>query len=301
VDCLKHCGLTFSRLPQPKNIMLVEGDKSEPFRIIDFGSAVEKGRNPFMDDSTEIYAPPEAPNPDRGNPEGYDVYALGITALRVLMPSMIAGESGIQCLGVVTTKELPDFDYDLRRWCEARAADNASRFQFKPLNAECRGLLRHPDLLSLIADMLSKDPRYAPPLSIVLRPDACSSARPAGSVHRRLRPCSAWDRSGARGWRRSKPGAWRAASAGPAGSPSTATILAVSGTPVGCTIIRNALPRVKLSGRAPCFPTFPCGRQDFGAGNFSKLSDHGWIKDIISRYSDGGEKLRVSQERFNLL
>ena len=152
-------------LSQPKNIMLVEGDKAEPFRIIDFGSAVEKGKNPFMDDSTEIYAPPEAPNPDRGNPEGYDIYALGITALRVLMPSMIAGESGIQCLGVVTTKELPDFDYDLRRWCEARAADNASRFQFKPLNAECRGLLRHPDLLSLIADMLSKDPRYSISLS----------------------------------------------------------------------------------------------------------------------------------------
>ncbi len=142
--------------------MLVEGVKAEPFRIIDFGSAVEKGKNPFMDDSTEIYAPPEAPNPDRGNPESYDIYALGITALRVLMPSMIAGESGIQCLGVVTTKELPDFDYDLRRWCEARAADNASRFQFKPLNAECRGLLRHPDLLALIADMLSKDPRSAP-------------------------------------------------------------------------------------------------------------------------------------------
>ena len=125
--------------------MLVEGDKAEPFRIIDFGSAVEKGKNPFMDDSTEIYAPPEAPNPDRANPEGYDIYALGITALRVLMPSMIAGESGIQCLGVVTTKELPEFDYDLRRWCEARAADNASRFLFKPLNAfaSSRSLVPH--------------------------------------------------------------------------------------------------------------------------------------------------------------
>jgi hypothetical protein len=157
---------------QPKNIMLVEGVKAEPFRIIDFGSAVEKGKNPFMDDSTEIYAPPEAPNPDRSNPEGYDIYALGITALRVLMPSMIAGESGIQCLGVVTTKELPDFDYDVRRWCEARAADNASRFQFKPLNAECRGLLRHPDLLALISDMLAKDPRsvsLAQPLVSFLR------------------------------------------------------------------------------------------------------------------------------------
>ena len=70
--------------------MLVEGDKAEPFRIIDFGSAVEKGKNPLMDDSTEIYAPPEAPNPDRANPEGYDIYALGITALQRLGPEWAA-------------------------------------------------------------------------------------------------------------------------------------------------------------------------------------------------------------------
>ena len=177
--------------------MLVEGDKAEPFRIIDFGSAVEKGKNPFMDDSTEIYAPPEAPNPDRANPEGYDIYALGITALRVLMPSMIAGESGIQCLGVVTTKELPEFDYDLRRWCEARAADNASRFLFKPLNAECRGLLRHPDLLSLIADMLSKDPRWV--FFAINMLSFFTYKCLAESDHQRRRRCSVLVRSGRRG------------------------------------------------------------------------------------------------------
>ena len=85
------------------------------------------------------------------------------------MPSMIAGETGIQCLGIVTTKELPEFDYDVKRWCEARAKDNASRFQFKSLNAECRALLKHPDLLSLISDMLSKDAKKRPSAASALQ------------------------------------------------------------------------------------------------------------------------------------
>ena len=46
---------------------------------------------------------------------------VGIVALRVLMPSMIAGENGIATLGKVTTQEIPGYDYDIKAWCEARA------------------------------------------------------------------------------------------------------------------------------------------------------------------------------------
>jgi len=65
---------------KPQNIMLVENDLSSPFRIIDFGSAVFKGKKPVMDDLSEIYAPPEAPFPDGSNPEAYDIYTIGAPA-----------------------------------------------------------------------------------------------------------------------------------------------------------------------------------------------------------------------------
>lgn len=51
--------------------------------------------------------------------------AVGITALRVLMPSLIAGENGIATLGAVATQEIPSYDYDLRAWCAARASVHA--------------------------------------------------------------------------------------------------------------------------------------------------------------------------------
>ena len=77
---------------KPKNIMLVENDQQQPFRVIDFGSAITKGSNIIMDDFTEIYAPPEAPKPDSRRPDAYDIYTIGIIGLRVLMPSLVAGK-----------------------------------------------------------------------------------------------------------------------------------------------------------------------------------------------------------------
>lgn len=59
---------------KPKNIMLAEKDPVNPLCIIDFGSAVNKGEKPFMNDFTAVYAPPEAPFPDRSKPESYDIY-----------------------------------------------------------------------------------------------------------------------------------------------------------------------------------------------------------------------------------
>eukprot|EP00960_Hanusia_phi_P006795 194043-Hanusia_phi.AAC.2 len=147
---------------KPRNIMLVENDRLSPFRIIDFGSAVEKGKKPFMDDYTEIYAPPEAPDPDFFKPESYDIYTVGITALRVLMPSLVAGEKGIQTLGLVTTREIPSFNYDLRAWCEHRATTKTASFDQQGLNAECKALLDTPDLLSLLSDMLQANAKARP-------------------------------------------------------------------------------------------------------------------------------------------
>lgn len=147
---------------KPKNIMLAEKDLQNPFCVIDFGSAVEAGKKPFMNDYTEVYAPPEAPTPDGGNPYSYDIYTLGIIGLRVLMPSLVAGENGIQTLGMVTTAEIPSYNWDLAAWAEARATDISSKFPVKALNSECQALLNTPELLALLTRMLARDPRSRP-------------------------------------------------------------------------------------------------------------------------------------------
>lgn len=101
---------------KPQNLMLVESDIEQPFRLIDMGSALLKGQTPLMDDYTEIYAPPEAPDPDKLRPDAYDVYTIGIIGLRCLMPALLAGEAGVQTLGKVTCSELPASDHDFRKW-----------------------------------------------------------------------------------------------------------------------------------------------------------------------------------------
>jgi hypothetical protein len=53
-----------------------------------------------MEDFTEIYAPPEAPYPERQHPHSYDIYSVGIIGLRCMMPALLAGEAGVQTLGV---------------------------------------------------------------------------------------------------------------------------------------------------------------------------------------------------------
>ena len=58
-------------------------------------SALIAGQQPLMDDYTEIYAPPEAPQPDAGRPDAYDIYTVGIIGLRCLMPALLAGEAGV--------------------------------------------------------------------------------------------------------------------------------------------------------------------------------------------------------------
>jgi len=57
-------------------------------------------QEPLMEDFTEIYAPPEAPYPERQHPHSYDIYSVGIIGLRCMMPALLAGEAGVQTLGV---------------------------------------------------------------------------------------------------------------------------------------------------------------------------------------------------------
>jgi hypothetical protein len=43
--------------------------------------------------------PAEAPTPDGRRPDAYDIYTIGIIGLRVLMPSLVAGEQ-VPCSSV---------------------------------------------------------------------------------------------------------------------------------------------------------------------------------------------------------
>lgn len=139
-----------------------ENDKQTPLHLIDFGSALLAGQTAELDDYTEIYAPPEAPDPDPASPFTYDIYSVAIIGLRCLMPALLAGEAGVQTLGAVACSELPAADYDFREWCCGRANDNAAPAQAMPLNAECAALLQLPELYNLLADMLSRDPADRP-------------------------------------------------------------------------------------------------------------------------------------------
>uniref|UniRef100_A0A6U2I0Q6 Protein kinase domain-containing protein n=2 Tax=Hemiselmis andersenii TaxID=464988 RepID=A0A6U2I0Q6_HEMAN len=154
---------------KPRNIMLSERTPNTPLCIIDFGSAVTKGNRPFMNDYTEVYAPPEAPVPDGGNPFSYDIFTLGIVGLRVLMPSLIAGENGIATLGKVCVAEIPSYNYDIKAWASARANDPGGQFEFRALNKECEGLMQQPVLLELLSRMLSPNPRERPSAEECLR------------------------------------------------------------------------------------------------------------------------------------
>ena len=147
---------------KPQNIMLVENDQQQPFRVIDFGSAITKGSNIIMDDFTEIYAPPEAPKPDSRRPDAYDIYTIGIIGLRVLMPSLVAGEAGVQTFGRVTCSEFPANQYDFRKWATDRVNNMSPTYQDMGINDEVKGLMSIPPLYELLADMLDKDPTKRP-------------------------------------------------------------------------------------------------------------------------------------------
>jgi len=147
---------------KPQNIMLVENDKVSPFRVIDFGSAITKGSKIVMDDFTEIYAPPEAPTPHGRRPDAYDIYTIGIIGLRVLMPSLVAGEMGLQTFAKVTCEEFPDKNYDFRAWAEGRTTDPSPTYADMTINAEIKGLMYNDPLYSLLADMLDRNPANRP-------------------------------------------------------------------------------------------------------------------------------------------
>eukprot|EP00802_Teleaulax_amphioxeia_P006553 Tamp_06557.p1 GENE.Tamp_06557~~Tamp_06557.p1 ORF type:complete len:583 (-),score=95.28 Tamp_06557:936-2486(-) len=147
---------------KPQNLMLAENDAALPLRIIDMGSALIAGQEPIMDDYTEIYAPPEAPQPNAERPDAYDIYTVGIIGLRCLMPALLAGEAGVQTLGKVTCAELPAAEYDFAKWCSARANDKAAAANDMPLNSECQALMQLPDLYALLVDMLAADPTHRP-------------------------------------------------------------------------------------------------------------------------------------------
>lgn len=147
---------------KPQNIMLVENDQQSPFRVIDFGSAIMKGSNILMDDYTEIYAPPEAPTPDGKRPDSYDIYTIGIIGLRCLMPSLVAGEGGVQTFGRVTCAEFPDNNYDFRAWAQGRINDKSAAYADQAINQELKGLTYNEPLYNLLADMLDRDPAKRP-------------------------------------------------------------------------------------------------------------------------------------------
>jgi len=147
---------------KPQNIMLVENDQQSPFRVIDFGSAITKGAPILMDDYTEIYAPPEAPTPDSRRPDAYDIYTIGIIGLRVLMPSMVAGEAGVQTFGRVTCSEFPANQYDFRKWAVQRTTDMSATYADMGINDEVKGLMKIEPLYELLADMLDRDPSKRP-------------------------------------------------------------------------------------------------------------------------------------------
>ena len=147
---------------KPQNLMLAENELQAPLRVIDMGSALLPGQSILMEDFTEIYAPPEAPEPDAEHPEAYDVYSVGVIGLRCLMPALVAGEAGVQTLGRVACAELPSCDYDFRAWCRGRAEDMAAAAQDMPLNAECLALMQVPHLFELFGDMLARDPACRP-------------------------------------------------------------------------------------------------------------------------------------------
>jgi serine/threonine protein kinase len=147
---------------KPQNIMLVENDQQSPFRIIDFGSAVTKGSNILMDDFTEVYAPPEAPTPDGRRPDAYDIYTVGITGLRCLLPSLIAGEAGVQTFAKVTCEEFPANNYDFRAWASGRANDKSATSDQYTINAEVKALMTLGPFYELLADMLDRDPAKRP-------------------------------------------------------------------------------------------------------------------------------------------
>ena len=147
---------------KPQNLMLLDKDKAAPFRVIDFGSAVLKGQSIVMDDYTEIYAPPEAPSPDSKRPDAYDIYTIGVIGLRCLMPSLLAGELGVQTFGRVTCSEFPQANYDFRAWATGRAYDLSPTYADMAINSEVQGLINTPQLYELMADMLDRDPAKRP-------------------------------------------------------------------------------------------------------------------------------------------
>ena len=147
---------------KPQNIMLVENDQVSPFRVIDFGSAIFQGQNILMDDYTEIYAPPEAPTPDSRRPDAYDIYTIGIIGLRCLMPSLVAGEAGVQTFGKVTCAEFPANNYDFRAWAQGRINNPSPTYNDIPIMAEVKGLTYNEPLYNLMADMLDRDPSKRP-------------------------------------------------------------------------------------------------------------------------------------------
>jgi serine/threonine protein kinase len=147
---------------KPQNIMLVENDQQAPFRVIDFGSAITKGSNILMDDFTEVYAPPEAPTPDSRRPDAYDIYTIGIIGLRCLMPSLIAGEMGVQTFAKVTCEEFPANNYDFRAWASGRANDKSATNDQVTINSEIKALMTLEPFYNLLADMLDRDPSKRP-------------------------------------------------------------------------------------------------------------------------------------------
>ena len=95
---------------------------------------------------------------------------------------------GVQTLGKVTCVELPAANYNFAQWCSARAQNKASAASDWPLNSECMALIQLPDLYTLLADMLAKDParrpsarecleRLGPEWSQGLKEKRCSNCR----------------------------------------------------------------------------------------------------------------------------
>lgn len=78
------------------------------------------------------------------------------------MPSLVAGEGGVQTFGKVTCSEFPAANYDFRAWAQGRINDKSATYADQGINQELKGLSYNEPLYNLLADMLDRDPAKRP-------------------------------------------------------------------------------------------------------------------------------------------
>ncbi len=142
-------------------------------KIIDFGSSCDWS-DPFklgLGDATNdpMYAAPEQTLSLAG-PGKFDVFSVGMTGVRVLLPSLTKSSPTKEWPGgrfqKFAEQEFPGAAHDFKLWLQQRAGDKSE----PKLAAECEDMLSNPvhaQILALLQKMLSK--------SIITRPSVQSA------------------------------------------------------------------------------------------------------------------------------